>query len=566
MKRAIVPFVMIVLLVPLFAYSSSDGGIVLQIGSKTAFVDGKQVELESPPVIVNSRTMVPIRFISESLGARVNWIGETKTITIDVPKQEIIEGEGVFEGKLRDSFENAKVSIDVYCSEDADFRMVDMFIDKVSIPESTIRILTKRPEFIYGDNIKSSGIVIKHDTQIQNNTFFCIIDDNELLYGGSVLTGLSIYSTDTGLVNDLVERFDTAWESSPIISDIQDDKQDNITPPPGFIEIPPNPKFGIDKPFYVSKYEMKIKGESDGNKGYDSSYIAESRADGTPWIGLTMSEAKQACEALGEGYSLITNSEWMAIAQNIELCEKNWSDGKTHKTDQTEAMLNVGNVCRYGNRGTSARIAEGKGMEYFGEGVLEASSNDSLGCFGYKSYDAGIFGFVEKPELNDSGWNLFRRTHYLPNDSVIWDFSGNVWEWCDWNIELSKDRARIDAHFDENYLEINACNTFSDKMKAIDFQSYNTGITDISKYTGDNYYPDGDDIYGIKADKYTNLNRLGRFHPTSRDYSAGIAMRGSSCMHGDSTAGIYSLAMGYGSISKEIKCKVGFRCVWRPTE
>ena len=34
------------------------------------------------PIIVNSRTMLPLRFVVEHLGCTVGWDGTTKTITI----------------------------------------------------------------------------------------------------------------------------------------------------------------------------------------------------------------------------------------------------------------------------------------------------------------------------------------------------------------------------------------------------------------------------------------------------------------------------------------------------
>lgn len=56
--------------------------IVLAIGSKTAYVDGKPVSLDVPGRIINGRTLVPVRFISESLDADVGWVRETKTVVI----------------------------------------------------------------------------------------------------------------------------------------------------------------------------------------------------------------------------------------------------------------------------------------------------------------------------------------------------------------------------------------------------------------------------------------------------------------------------------------------------
>ncbi len=59
--------------------------ILLQIGNKYASVNGKKVVLDSPPQIINGRTMVPLRFIVESFKAKVVWDQNTQTITITYP-------------------------------------------------------------------------------------------------------------------------------------------------------------------------------------------------------------------------------------------------------------------------------------------------------------------------------------------------------------------------------------------------------------------------------------------------------------------------------------------------
>lgn len=51
-------------------------------GKNIAVVNGVEQKLDSPPVIVGGRTLVPLRFISEPFGAKVNWDNNTKTITI----------------------------------------------------------------------------------------------------------------------------------------------------------------------------------------------------------------------------------------------------------------------------------------------------------------------------------------------------------------------------------------------------------------------------------------------------------------------------------------------------
>lgn len=59
-----------------------DTTIVLPIGSKHATVKGKQIELDVPAQIIDGRTLVPARFIAESLGADVGWDPDTRTVII----------------------------------------------------------------------------------------------------------------------------------------------------------------------------------------------------------------------------------------------------------------------------------------------------------------------------------------------------------------------------------------------------------------------------------------------------------------------------------------------------
>jgi hypothetical protein len=47
--------------------------IKLQIGSTTALNNGAQITLDAAPTIVNGRTLVPVRFVGEALGAQVSW-------------------------------------------------------------------------------------------------------------------------------------------------------------------------------------------------------------------------------------------------------------------------------------------------------------------------------------------------------------------------------------------------------------------------------------------------------------------------------------------------------------
>lgn len=57
--------------------------IELYIGSNNAKVDGKEVVLDSIPFVANDRTYCPVRFICESLEAKVEWLEDTEEVVIE---------------------------------------------------------------------------------------------------------------------------------------------------------------------------------------------------------------------------------------------------------------------------------------------------------------------------------------------------------------------------------------------------------------------------------------------------------------------------------------------------
>lgn len=73
--------------------------VALQIGSYRMIQDGKTIWLDAAPRLLNNRTLVPLRAVSEAFGAMVDWIGETQTvvITTDQSTPEATPGIGQHE-------------------------------------------------------------------------------------------------------------------------------------------------------------------------------------------------------------------------------------------------------------------------------------------------------------------------------------------------------------------------------------------------------------------------------------------------------------------------------------
>lgn len=152
-----------------------------------------------------------------------------------------------------------------------------------------------------------------------------------------------------------------------------------IVCPTGFIVVPGSSTYGTSD-FCVMKYEAKNAGSN----------IPASVAAGTPWLGLTeMDAATYSANVVGcTGCHLITEAEWMTIAQNVLSVTSNWSGG----------AVGSGFIYSGHNDGSAS-------------GLAASTDND-----GY--YGTG----------NTTGSNQ-RRTLTLTNGEVIWDLAGNISEW-----------------------------------------------------------------------------------------------------------------------------------------
>ncbi len=84
-----------------------DTTVTLPIGSRFPLVNGVSVELAVPGFIINGRTMVPARFIAESLGAEVDWNEHTRTVVITRPDAGLPQTKTItriVEGMVEDLF------------------------------------------------------------------------------------------------------------------------------------------------------------------------------------------------------------------------------------------------------------------------------------------------------------------------------------------------------------------------------------------------------------------------------------------------------------------------------
>ncbi len=72
-----------------------DTVVILQIGTPTIFINNESKELDVPAQLVNSRTLVPLRAVSEAFGAQVDWSEAEWKVTITTKAEEAAPSEEV---------------------------------------------------------------------------------------------------------------------------------------------------------------------------------------------------------------------------------------------------------------------------------------------------------------------------------------------------------------------------------------------------------------------------------------------------------------------------------------
>jgi photosystem II stability/assembly factor-like uncharacterized protein len=75
----------------LYVYDQKSSKIVVKmvIDQKGMTVNGKFVPTDVPPVIKNNRTLVPIRFVTEAVGAQVGWDPQERKVTITLNNNKV---------------------------------------------------------------------------------------------------------------------------------------------------------------------------------------------------------------------------------------------------------------------------------------------------------------------------------------------------------------------------------------------------------------------------------------------------------------------------------------------
>ncbi|MBO5008646.1 MAG: hypothetical protein J6D26_07405 [Clostridia bacterium] len=114
--------------------NDNDKFIVIQIGSNTAYVNGEAVALETPPILKNGCTYVPLRFLIENYGYDVEWDGENQKVLINTYNARFTTETAE---KIKDIKQNITGAVEFTVAEPADNGIYVSVADFGASPSAT---------------------------------------------------------------------------------------------------------------------------------------------------------------------------------------------------------------------------------------------------------------------------------------------------------------------------------------------------------------------------------------------------------------------------------------------
>ena len=176
-------------------------------------LDGKTLSFDVPPQIINDRTMVPLRAIFEALGATVDWNQETKTVTStkgDTTIKLTIDSNTMYVNDNTVTLDSPACVVDdrtlvpVRAISEAYNTKVDWNGDTrtVVISSNTVTA-TVPPEITNTAFSKVKDYIIKNGTQnvkTDDEEYYVFVDNGDLLLKQNLIIKLS-YNVDTNTIN-----------------------------------------------------------------------------------------------------------------------------------------------------------------------------------------------------------------------------------------------------------------------------------------------------------------------------------------------------------------------------
>ena len=202
---------------------NENNSIGLVIGSDEMQIHNQKIKLDIAPIIVNDRTLVPLRAVSEAFDYDVNWDGDTKTVTIskEIPKTEY----DILYGRLKVKIKSDSKVYDGFWGDDTWLELSNEGIDFVAkeLGYITVGDLKKDAENLeyetVGDTVTQNGIeYIELKSEKENRVEYLVKSSDDyliLLYAkANAKTDKDLWKTNVQEIIDTLSAGDKKLDTS----------------------------------------------------------------------------------------------------------------------------------------------------------------------------------------------------------------------------------------------------------------------------------------------------------------------------------------------------------------
>lgn len=227
--------------------SKEDTFVVATIGSENMYVNGIKKIMDVVPIIINARTLVPVRFIAEAFDCLVEWLEDSQTVEITTQEE------------YKQDFEDA---------DDNDYKAEE---NSAEYNEKYGRYLPRHAPNMYvdwiTDNEYDAICVDWYCEEDAENTYWAVHNWN---------SGYAGFQNKDGKHVILLSLWDLDDGTTPTIEYVRDGLNGNFGGEGTGKQVFTNYNWGVGK-----WYSMCIQVSSDSKKSYYTQYVKEENSE---WI------------------------------------------------------------------------------------------------------------------------------------------------------------------------------------------------------------------------------------------------------------------------------------------
>jgi hypothetical protein len=181
--------------------ATKDGSVVvLTIGSASPMIDDKIVAIDQPGIIVDGRTLAPLRFVAEAFGGTVIWDGSTQTALITKP----VDKPATLTDSSEEAYENEITAVGIVFPLEyiGKYTIIQHSIDSFSVYHTATYELMKEKDpkreygtlfWIYRMELASTS---EEDIGIMNELAIPLFKTDEFAYYMRMPTGADYDESD----------------------------------------------------------------------------------------------------------------------------------------------------------------------------------------------------------------------------------------------------------------------------------------------------------------------------------------------------------------------------------